>query len=79
MKRIALALALIAALALAGTAAAADPPITPNGYAGALNMANGAALPGMLNAMSRNNANGNAGMSCAVSITNGFAEPGSCH
>ncbi len=79
MKQIALALGLIAALAFAGTAAAADPPTTPNGYAGALNMANDNALPGMLNAMSLDNANGNAGMYCAVYITNGIAAPGSCH
>ncbi len=79
MKRIALALGLIAALAFAGTAAAAGPPTTPNGYAGALNMANDNALPGMLNAMSHDNAHGNAGMYCAVYITNGIAAPGSCH
>lgn len=61
----------------AGTAAAAPGP-TPNGLTGAANMTNTSALPGMLNAMSVNNRNGDNGMFCAVYITNGVTAPGSC-
>ncbi len=79
MKRLALALALVATLAFAGTAAAADPPATPTGYAGAANMVNPNALPGMLNAMTQDaNGNGNGGMWCAVYITNGLQAPAGC-
>lgn len=77
MKRIAALLAATAVLAFAG-AAAADPSPTPNGQTGAANMVNTNAAPGMGNAMSNDNANGNAGMYCAVYITNGITAPGSC-
>jgi hypothetical protein len=77
-------LAAIPALAVAGAslvgagAAAAAPRPTPNQLTGAANMVNANALPGMLNAMTRNNGNGDAGMWCAVYITNGVTSPGSC-
>ena len=41
-------------------------------------MVNTNALAGMLNAMSTNNAHGDAGMFCAVFITNGITAPGDC-
>jgi hypothetical protein len=77
MKRIVLPLALIATLALAGTAAAA-PSVTPNGWTGACNMINDHALPGMLNAMTRDNPNGNAGMWRAVYQTTGNTPEDGC-
>ena len=79
MKRLALGIALIATLAFAGTAAAADPPTTPTGYAGAANMVNVNARPGMMNAMTHDaNGHGNGGMWCAVYITNGVQAPSTC-
>ena len=80
MKRISTLLTLVVALALvafAGTAAA-DPGPTPSGLTGAANMVNPNALAGMMHAMSVNDPNGNAGMWCAVFITNGAVAPGSC-
>ena len=84
MKPIKALVAVIPALVFVGAVfagagpAAADPSPTPNGYAGALNMTGINALPGMLNAMSVNNGNGNAGMFCAVYVTNGVTAPGAC-
>ena len=49
-----------------GVGSSSAAPVTPNGFCGALNMVNANALPGMLNAMSRNNPNGDAGMFVAV-------------
>lgn len=77
-------LAAIPVLAVAGAslfgagAAAAAPRPTPNHLTGAANMVNVNALRGMLNAMTVNNGNGDAGMWCAVYITNGVTSPGSC-
>ena len=77
-------LAAIPALALAGASvlgagsAAAAPGPTPNNLTGAANMVNTHALRGMLNAMTVNNSNGDAGMWCAVYITNGVTSPGTC-
>ena len=74
----------IPALTLAGTSllgagvAAAAPGPTPNQLTGAANMVNTHALRGMLNAMTVNNPNGDAGMWCAVNITNGVTLPGTC-
>lgn len=78
MKRISTLVALAAVLAAFPGAAAAVPGPTPSGYTGAANMVNEHAFTGMMNAMSVNNPNGNAGMWCAVYITNGVADPGSC-
>jgi len=80
MKRICTLVAVAAVVVLAAFAgtAAADPGPTPNGLTGAANMVNSHAAPGMGHAMSVNNPNGNAGMFCAVYITNGVAAPGSC-
>ncbi len=61
-------LVVLSLTAFAGTAAAAPSP-TPNGYCGALNMAQAwgvGARGGMANAMSVNNPNGNDGMFQAV-------------
>jgi hypothetical protein len=77
MKRILVPLALIATLAFAGTAAAA-PPVTPAGWTGACNMINDNALPGMLNAMTRDNSNGNDGMWGAVYHTTGNTPADGC-
>ncbi len=64
---------------LAGAApAAAEPGPTPNGLTGAANMVNEHAYPHMVHAMLVNNANGDAGMWCAVYITNGVVAPGHC-
>ncbi len=71
-KLLILAATAVAALSVGASAGAA--PQTPNGYCGALNMAmawpgGGASVPdggGMQNAMTVDNANGNAGMSTAV-------------
>ncbi len=73
------ALTLAGALLLGAGPAAAAPGPTPNQLTGAANMVNAAALPSMLHAMSVNNANGDAGMWCAVFITNGLTDPSSCH
>lgn len=60
-----LALALVAGFA--GSAEASGPKPTPNGYCGALNMANDAALPHMIEAMASHTAEqGDAGMTTAV-------------
>lgn len=64
-------------LAGAGPAVAAPGP-TPNGAIGAANMVNDHAFAGMMNAMGANNPNGDAGMFCAVYITNGVVAPGAC-
>jgi hypothetical protein len=58
--------AVVAVAALGGTASASTGP-TPNGWCGALNMLQAGA--GMDNAMSRDNANGNAGMFGAVAAS----------
>jgi hypothetical protein len=58
--------AIVAAAAFAGSASASS-GLTPNGWCGALNMLQAGA--GMGNAMSRDNANGNAGMFGAVSAS----------
>ena len=77
-------LAAIPALTLAGASllgvgtAAAAPGPTPNQLTGAANMVNIHALSGMMNAMTINNPNGDAGMWCAVYITNGVVSPGTC-
>lgn len=69
----------IAGVSLAGAgAAAAAPGPTPSGLTGAANMVNTHAYPGMINAMSVNNPNGDAGMWCAVYITNGVTPPSTC-
>jgi hypothetical protein len=80
MKKIRGAAALVTATALLAVAGAAtaDPGPTPNGLTGAGNMVNADAASGMANAMSRDNANGNAGMFCAVFTTTGVTAPGSC-
>ena len=82
MKRISTLLTLVVALALvafAGTAAADPGPTPKDGLTGAANMTNTNALPGMMHAMTVNiRGNGNAGMWCAVYITNGVVEPGGC-
>ncbi len=81
MKRISTLVTLVAALSLvafAGTAAAGPSP-TPSGLTGAANMTNPNALPGMMHAMTVNyRGNGNAGMYCAVFITNDLVAPGNC-
>ena len=65
-------------LSPATLAAAAPGPTGDEGLIGASNMKNSNALPGMTLAMSVDAAQGNAGMKCAVKITNGSWEPGSC-
>ncbi len=72
-KMLILAATAVVALSI-GAATSSAAPQTPNGYCGALNMAmawpgGGANVPdggGMQNAMTVNNANGNAGMGTAV-------------
>ncbi len=74
MKKVLILGATIAATLSVGVATSAATPTTPNGYCGALNMAQawpggGANVPdggGMEHAMSVDNANGNTGMSTAV-------------
>lgn len=85
MKRIVLPLALIASLALAGTATAA-PSVTPAGFTGACNMLRswpgvGPGVPdgrGMERAMTVDNANGNTGMWGAVYNTTGNTPEDGC-
>jgi hypothetical protein len=67
-----LAVLSLATMGITGGVAAAAPGPTPNGLIGACNMANTNALPGMFNAMSLNNVNGNVGMNGAVSHTGGI-------
>jgi hypothetical protein len=79
MKRIAALLGALALFAMTAPAVVAAPgPTGDEGLIGASNMTNSNALPGMLNAMSVNNLNGRLGMGCAVHITNGVADPGTC-
>jgi hypothetical protein len=82
MKRVASILGSLAVLGLAAlpAAAAATPgPSGDQGLTGASNMVNTHALSGMNNAMTRNvNGNGDAGMFCAVFITTGVTDPGTC-
>ena len=74
MKKVLILAATVAAALSVSVATSAATPTTPGGYCGALNMVHawpggGANVPdggGMENAMSVNNANGNAGMSTAV-------------
>ncbi|HEU4978194.1 MAG TPA: hypothetical protein VFT42_04810 [Solirubrobacteraceae bacterium] len=69
-------LATVAAAAPAAAPAVASPS---NGLVGAANMVNDAAAGHMTGtAMTRNDANGDAGMFCAVYITNGVVAPGAC-
>jgi len=74
MKKMLILAATVAAALSVGVATSAATPTTPGGYCGALNMVHawpggGANVPdggGMQNAMTVNNANGNAGMATAV-------------
>lgn len=81
MRKIAALFGACALFALTpATLVAADPgPTGDQGLTGALNMTNANALPHMQAAMSLHaNANGNAGMFCAVGITTGSTAPGTC-
>lgn len=57
--------ALTTSLAI-GVGSSSAAPATPNGLCGASNMVNTNALPGMMNAMSLNDGNGDTGMYGAV-------------
>jgi hypothetical protein len=66
LKKIAIVAAAVGTSLALGVSASTAAPVTPNGLCGAANMTNAHALPGMLNAMSLDNANGVAGMFIAV-------------
>lgn len=73
-----LATACVAAAATAALAAAPAGALPP-GTGGAGNMVNANAVDQMTGtAMTHDDANGNAGMFCAVFITNEITPPGSC-
>ncbi len=78
MKRIALALALVASLAFAGTAAAGDPPTTPTGWTGSCNMLNGYLNGGLANAFAHENVNGWDGKWGSVYQTTGNTQQDGC-
>ena len=77
MKRIALALGLIAALAFAG-AAAAEPSVTPNGWTGSCNMVTGAVKGGLSTAWAHENLNGWDGKWRSVYVTTGNTPADGC-
>ena len=77
MKRIALALGLIAALAFAGTAAA-EPSVTPNGWTGSCNMLTGFIKGGLGTAFAHENLNGWDGKWRSVYVTTGNTEQDGC-
>jgi hypothetical protein len=71
MKKVLILAATVAAALSVGVATSAATPTTPNGYCGALNMVNSAAMAGFFNdpptgPMAKDNPNGNAGMFTAV-------------
>lgn len=66
LKKVAIVVAAAVASLAVGVGSSSATPATPSGLCGASNMVNANALPGMLNAMSRNNPNGDAGMFAAV-------------
>jgi hypothetical protein len=66
LKKLPLVAAALASSLAVGVSASTAAPVTPNGLCGAANMTNEHALPGMLNAMSGNSPNGDAGMFAAV-------------
>ena len=77
MKKVLILAATVAAALSVGVATSAATPTTPGGYCGALNMLHawpggGGNVPaggGMQNAMTVDNANGNAGMFTAVAAS----------
>lgn len=82
MRGIAAVLGAIALFAVtpALLVSAAPGPTGDQGLVGAKNMTNTNAMPGMTIGMTANlNGNGNLGMKCAVKITTGAWEPGSCN
>lgn len=66
LKKTAIVVAAAAASLAVGVGSSSASSATPNGLCGAANMVNANALPGMLNAMSRNDPNGDTGMFAAV-------------
>ena len=77
MKRISIALGLIAAFAFAGTAAAA-PSVTPNGFTGACNMVVAYLDGGLGTAFANENPNGWDGKWHAVYLTTGNTAEDGC-
>jgi hypothetical protein len=66
LRKLTITTAALAGSLAVGVGGSSAAPASPNGLCGAANMTNANALPGMLNAMSRNNDNGDAGMFLAV-------------
>jgi len=66
LKKLAIVAGALGTSLALGVSASTAAPVTPNGLCGAANMTNAHALPGMLNAMSLDNADGVAGMFVAV-------------
>ena len=73
MKKLVAVTVVVIAFAFPGPAGATPGPTGDQGLTGACNMVNTHALPGMINAITRDNPNGYNGMSRAAYLTSGSA------